>query len=638
MTLFDFARKNISRDRRNYIFYFVNCVFSVFVFFLFTVLSFHPAMSVIDTDSTMGLILLLGEAVSIGFSVCFISYSVTCFLKSRSRQFGLITILGASKKQLNKLVFLENMIVGVASIMTGIMLGLVFSKFFLDIANKVIGVSDFVFYFPMQAIVVTVIALGLVFLAIAFFTPKLIRKKEVVRLLKTEVIGEQPQKLLPFLVIFLILLALLTGILVSKTQTAKDIQANILTPFAMLITVVIGTYLLFVYGMRIALALSKNSKANGRLLYRSDKQSKMRANTQAMTISAVLYAVSFFAIIILFSMSTSVKEETEKIMPYAMSYNAWTENADVSGNLAVIEKELQNLPGYQEAAFDLWYSKSEQSRAAIISASEYNQIMEFLDREPVAVSKDGVFLVTGNAGETIKTIPSAMQTFFAENGLTLSVEGNTDSDTDSVITLSGFTSGICVLNDAVFEALQPQMKNTTITVFHYDNWETNSRSPEVIKEALKDTIDARDANVINAYSYYHSTQLQNNLTLYIGGMLCFTFILAVASFIYSRLYSELEAECKKYRGIVKIGLSKKELSAALNKVTSLILWIPFLVAVAYLWIGIAISERHVIVSNVPVAFRCTIVLFAVQTVIYFVINASYKKAVFRKVYQSNERT
>lgn len=148
MTLFDFARNNISRDKRTYIFYFVNCVFSVFVFFLFTVLSFHPAMSVIDTDSAMGLILLLGEAVSIGFAVCFISYSVTCFLKSRSRQFGLITILGASKKQLNKLVFLENMIVGVASIMTGIVLGLVFSKFFLDIANKVIGVSGLCVLFP----------------------------------------------------------------------------------------------------------------------------------------------------------------------------------------------------------------------------------------------------------------------------------------------------------------------------------------------------------------------------------------------------------------------------------------------------------------------------------------------------------
>ena len=545
----------------------------------------------------------------------------------------MITILGASKKQLNKLIFLENMVVGFVSIITGIILGLVFSKFFLDIANKVIGVTDFTFYFPIQAIVVTMIALGLVFLSIAFFTPKLIRKKEVVRLLKTEVTGEAPQKLLPFLIIFFILVVLLTSVFAGKTQMAKDIQESFITSFAILFTVVLGTYLLFAYGMRIVLALTKGSHAKGRLLYSSDKKAKMRANTQAMTISAVLYAISFFAIIILFSMSTSVKEETEKIMPYAMSYNAWTENADVSGDLAVIEKELQNLPGYQEAAFDLWYSESEESRKAIISASEYNKMMEFLDREPVAVSKDGVFLVTGNAGETITTVPSAMQTFFEENGLTLSVEGNTDS----IITLSGFTSSICVLNDAVFEALQPQMKNITITAFLYDNWETNSDSPETIKNKLNSTIESRDANVIDAYSYYHSTQLQNNLTLYIGSMLCFTFILAVASFIYSRLYSELEAECKKYRGIVKIGLSKKELSAALSKVTSLILWIPFLVAVAYLWIGIAISEQYVIVSNVPVAFRCTIVLFAVQTVVYFIINVSYKKAVFRKVYQSNER-
>ncbi|HEM5650576.1 TPA: ABC transporter permease [Streptococcus suis] len=257
MTLFDFARNNISRDRRNYIYYFVNCVFSVFVFFLFTVLSFHPAMSIIDRDSTMGLILIVGELISIGFSVCFISYSVGCFLKARSRQFGLITILGASKKQVNKLVFLENMIVGFASIVTGILLGFVFSKFFLDIANKVIGVSDFTFYFPVQAIITTVIVLGIVFLAIAFFTPRLIRKKEVVRLLKTEVTGEKPQKLLPLLIVFLVLFGFMVWLFTSGTQMAKQIQDNSVTALVLVFTIITGTYLMFAYGMRMALALSK---------------------------------------------------------------------------------------------------------------------------------------------------------------------------------------------------------------------------------------------------------------------------------------------------------------------------------------------------------------------------------------------
>ena len=120
-------------------------------------------------------------------------------------------------------------------------------------------------------------------------------------------------------------------------------------------------------------------------------------------------------------------------------------------------------------------------------------------------------------------------------------------------------------------------------------------------------------------------------------MLCFTFFLAVASFVYSRLYSELDTECRKYRGIVKIGLSKKELSAALNRVVSLILLVPFLVAVVYLWAGIAISERHAIISNIPVALWCTVVLFALEAVLSIAVNTSYRKAVFRKVYQNCER-
>lgn len=634
MTLFDFARNNISRDRRNYIYYFVNCVFSVFVFFLFTVLSFHPAMSSIDRESTMGFILIVGEFISIGFSICFISYSVGCFLKARSRQFGVITILGASKKQLNKLVFLENMIVGFTSIVTGILLGFVFSKFFLDIANKVIGVSDFTFYFPVQAIITTVIVLGIVFLAIAFFTPRLIRKKEVVRLLKTEVTGEKPQKLLPILIIFIVLFGFMVWLFTSGTQMAKQIQDSSVTALVLFFTIITGTYLMFAYGMRMALALSKNSHARERLLYSSEKKAKLRANAQTMTISAILYAISFFSIIILFSMSTNVKTETEEIMPYAMSYNAWTENADVAGDVAVIERELQDLPGYQKAVFNLCYNKANPTRSAIMSASDYNMIMKILGRETVTVSEKGVFLIAGNAGETVKKIPSDIQSFMDENRFDLFVEGYSEA----TIMLTGFTTSVCIVNDSVFDALKPQLDSKTITAFVYDNWEMNSQSPEVLENALKTSIENRDVNLVTAYSYYRTSQLQNNLTLYIGSMLCFTFILAVASFIYSRLYSELDAECKKYKGIVKIGLSKKELSSVLSKVTSLILWVPFFVALIYLWIGIFISERYVIVSNFLTAFWCTVVLLVLQTGIYFGINASYRKAVFRKVYQDYVRS
>lgn len=629
MTLFEFAWKNISRDKRNYIYYFINCVFSVFVFFLFSVLSFHPALEVIDANSSMGLTLAAGEAVSVAFSICFISYSMGCFLKNRSRQLGLITILGASKKQINQLVFMENMLVGFLSIVVGILFGLVFSKFFLDIANRMIGVSEFVFYFPIQAILLTVVIMGFVFFGIAYFTPKFIRKKEIVKLLKAEVKDDKQQKLVPALVFFLILAPILLWALTGKSDFARSMQESFFLPFLLIIAAVLGTYLLLSFGMRLWLGVQRKSRSNVRLLCIGDQRAKLKTNAQSMTISALLYATAFFAVIVLFSMSTNVKSETEKILPYAMTYNTWTEDANATYDLAVIEDELRDLPGYKTADVHLWYPNAE-SRSPIMSQSDYNQIMDFLEREPVFVSDTGVYLVTGNADEVLKAVPSSTEDFLQSNHLPLSVEGHSDK----VITLTGFTNGICVVSDDVFASLKPQLAEKTITVFLYDNWENNSESPDAIFTALETTLQKGDANVISAYRYYRSSQIQNNLTLYIGGMLSFVFLLAVASFIYSRLYSELDAECRKLKGIVKIGLSRKELSMVLSRFIFLILCVPFGLALVYLWIGVFLTEQFTLVSTIPVALGFTAILIVLQIVLYLWIKTSYQKTVFQQVFES----
>lgn len=629
MTLFEFAWKNISRDKRNYIYYFANCVFSVFVFFLFSVLSFHPALEVIDTDSTMGLTLAVGEAVSVAFSICFISYSMRCFLKNRSRQLGLITILGASKKQLNRLVFMENMLVGILSIVTGILFGMVFSKFFLDIANRMIGVSEFVFYFPVQAILLTVVVMGVVFFGIAYFTPKFIRKKEIVKLLKEEAKDDKQQKLVPALVFFLILAPILLWALTGKSDFARSMQESFFLPFLLIIAAVLGTYLLLSFGMRLWLGVQRKSRSNVRLLCIGDQRAKLKTNAQSMTISALLYAAAFFAVIVLFSMSTNVKSETEKILPYAMTYNTWTEDANAPYDLAFIEDELRDLPGYKTADIHLWYPNSE-SRSPIMSQSDYNQIMDFLGREPVFVSDTGVYLVTGNADEVLKAVPSSTQDFLQSNHLSLSVEGHSDQ----VITLTGFTNGICVVSDDVFASLKPQLAEKIITAFLYDNWENNSESPDAIFTALETTLEKGDANVVSAYRYYRSSQIQNNLTLYIGGMLSFVFLLAVASFIYSRLYSELDVECRKLKGIVKIGLSRRELSVVLSRFVFLILCVPFGLALVYLWIGVFITEQFALVSTIPVALGFTAILIVLQIVLYLWIKTSYQKTVFQQVFES----
>ncbi|MEG0156896.1 MAG: ABC transporter permease, partial [Anaerovoracaceae bacterium] len=434
MTLFDFAKNNINRDKKNYIYYFVNCVFSVFVFFLFSMLSFHPAMRVIDKNSTMGLILVIGEVISIGFALCFISYSVSCFLKGRSRQLGVITILGASKKQLNRLIFMENMLVGIGSILSGILFGLVFAKMFLQVANKVIGVDQFDFYFPIKAIILTLVVLGVVFWMISYFTPKFVRRKTIVQLVKAEETGEKRQKLLPLLIAFFILAPIICWVMFSPSQMAVSARNNSLTLIPLGVTVCLMTYLIFALGMRLRIREKNKHSCNTHLLTVSNMRSGLKKNAQSMALTTILYGISFLAIILLFSASAHVLEETEKITPYAIMYNTWEETANAEEDVAIIHKELEELPNYKKMQFTLHKRQGENSRIAYMSATNYNQIMAFLGREKVGLTGDELYLVAGNAGTKWDKIPDeARQLLTGESGTPKLV-----GDSENTILLSGY--------------------------------------------------------------------------------------------------------------------------------------------------------------------------------------------------------
>ena len=103
-------------------------MFTVMVFFTFAIFAFHPAFS----GGAVNQYALYGMAVSGGiiyvFSFFFVLYSMSSFLQSRKKEFGLLTILGASSGQIRLMVFLENILIGLFATVGGILAGLIFAK------------------------------------------------------------------------------------------------------------------------------------------------------------------------------------------------------------------------------------------------------------------------------------------------------------------------------------------------------------------------------------------------------------------------------------------------------------------------------------------------------------------------------
>lgn len=625
MTLFDFAYKNITRDLKTYIYYFVNCTFAVLVFFLFSVLSFHPSLSIIDDHSTMGLFLTVAELISIVFSFAFISYSVSKFLSGRNKQFGLLTILGTSKKQLNKLIFFENIIIGFSAILAGIIVGLVFSKLFLSIASNVIGGINFEYYFPIKAIILTVLVLVCLFLLISILLPRFVRQQKIIQLLKSEEVGEKKQKLGLTFIIFII-----STLLVSVIMIKELYSLSLLVLCFGFVSLVSLTYLLFSIGIKVYISLAKNNDSyykKTNMLALSNILGSLKSTTQSMTTTAVLYTISFVSIIIMISSATNLKNETEKQYPYSYMYSPWKIDASVNEHLKKIEDTIGNLPGYKKLGFTLYNEKGSTSNM-LITESDYNKIMDLTNRKKVLLKKDEVVVVAGDLKNPYMNISPQISKLLKNNGSDVSI----NKKDKQLILPVGYKHQIIVVQDVLLEKIKDEVETSRIYAFNIDKWNEAKNASNKLNDYFIPIRDKGDATLISAYNDYAGAQIIKNLTLYIGGILCLSFLLAVASFLYSRLYSTLDKDCKNYQGIVKVGLSKKELSKILNILVMILVLLPYILSLVYMWIAVIQIEKSSIVSIIPMAAICTFIFTIIQIGVFIFIQKSYKRDVLNKVY------
>src|SRR5699024_11295696 len=119
---------NVFRNKRLYIAYFLSSLFTVMVFFTFANFAFHPTLTAADMNANATKGMLAAGGIIYVFSFFFFLYSMSSFLQSRKREFGILMIQGMSTQQIRKMVFLENMLIGFLATMLGILFVVVFSK------------------------------------------------------------------------------------------------------------------------------------------------------------------------------------------------------------------------------------------------------------------------------------------------------------------------------------------------------------------------------------------------------------------------------------------------------------------------------------------------------------------------------
>jgi len=621
LTLFNFAYNNIKRDFKNYLYHFLSCVFSVFIFFLFSTLAKHPALKIVESGSAIGIILFMASIVSMLFSFVLILYSVSNFLRNRSKQFAILNIIGASKGQFNKLIFFENIIISIFALLVGIITGIIFSKIFLMIAQSMINGLNLYFYFPLIPLLLTVFLMGGLFLLISLIAPVILRKKRIIDLLKKEELAERNYFLLSLAAVIIILSPTIYFHIKKEFFTfiyILDLLSCISTSY-FIFNLIFNVYNFF-------MEKSGRIYVNNNLIKLSNFKYKVNTNIKTMAATMILFSIILTAFVYIVGAPMNVTEDTEKIMPYSYMYANWEDEAEGERKAKLIADELKSADGFKKLTISYaeLKNKARTVRHIILSNTMYNEVADFLNREKINLSDNEYFLV-GVDGKRKPILPDVVKNEISGHGIKKEI--GTDK---RIISMSGYFTSVTVISDKSYESISSALVKDRIYAFTQSNL-TNGGSEDLAN--IKKLIGFEDGkeSLMSYIFYYDSENLIRRLVSYVGSILCISFLIGIASIIYSRLYSSVEEESKKYSIMIKMGLSKAELKDILASTLRWLFILPFITALIISWIIISIMNQIVVTSYTNLTIICSFIYLLTEFILYMTIKRKYQEKILNNI-------
>ncbi len=615
MTFRRFAFNNVIRNKRMYAAYFLSSMFTVMVFFTFAIFAFHPAISGSDMNSYVQEGMKIAGGIIYVFSFFFILYSMSSFLGTRKKELGLLMMQGMSVRQVRVMTLMENMVIGFFATLAGIILGLIFSKVILLIAENVLVLENNLnFYLPIQAVIITFISFIVLFFFISLFVSYILRSRKLIDLIK----GNKKSKGEPRANIFLTIAAvLLIGVGYAAALIVKG-AAVIVAMLPVVIVVIIGTYLLFT---QLSVYIIRNLKKNNNIFWRktnmilfSDLSFRMKDNARTFFMVAIISTVAFSAIGTLFGFQTFLTEGLKNNNPYTFTYKTITQDKEEVAFINETIKE-EKMEAKQEQT-KLSYYEIDQDVILIASESDFNRFAALLGEDTIDVGNGQVKVVEFTGNEFGQTEELLKQSIKLNSGTSLIPQ--------EVIYSKALpaTDSYYVVSDQDFGELP-----APLSVDSYYAWQVTEGQESIIAASKKiEEVVPPSEFYAKDYSIYQLNK-EYGLVLFVGLFIGIVFFVSAGSFLYFRLYADLDEDKQKFRSIAKMGLTEKELKTVLTRQTAILFFTPILVALIHGAIALT-SLSHLFYYDLTKISTAVLGVFTFIQIIYFsIVRYFYTKQV-----------
>lgn len=622
---------------KDYAIYFFTLILGVAIFYIFNAIETQSAMLKISND-TREIVKLLTQIMSwvsvfiacvLGFLVI---YASRFLMKRRNKEFGLYLVLGMGKRKVSLILFFETLIIGIISLVVGIIIGIGASQFtsFLVASMFQADMSKYQFVFSSQACIKTILNFVLIYVIVIIFNTFSINKCKLIDLFQGNRKTEKIKLKNPIICGIIFAISIVMLIIAYYNVTAG--YSKITNGKQLAIYIVMGCVGTFLFFWSVSGLLLKAVSSMKGIYYKGlntftfrQMSSRVNTNVFSMTIISLMLFITICVLSSGLSIRNSLNDSLKQGVPADINFNkvvnlskedGYGKKEVESSNKSIFqffEENGYNIEAYLKEYVDLYIYQSEnvtlndtlgnndekddsptmlEVPENIVKVSDYNRLARFYGKDTIELNDDE-YIVLCDYSPMIKLRNKSLKA-----GVKINVFGNElipkyKECQEGFIEMSGNPSntGIIIVPDGIVD------ENHKIREFIAANYSMDDKKEvEKFEQKVEKIYDETRWNYM-----VPMVNTKNNIIdsavgigaigafigLYIGVIL----LISGAAILALKELSESADNVERFRMIRKLGADEKQINKALFRQTALFFIFPLALAIVHSIFGMMFSKQ-----------------------------------------------
>ena len=649
--IFSMATSNLKKNHSLYLPYALTTIMVTMILYITHALSAMPELSTLRGGGAIAQTLGFGVIVVQLVALLTILYANAFVTKNRLKEYGLYSILGLDRKNIQLLSFIELLLFSVVSVGLGIVLGIVFHRFSFAVLLKLIRIPIGIEYsMQLGSVGFVLISMAFIFGVVFFLNATKMYMSRPLEMLSEKKKGETKGR---FILLRALIGAGLLGGAYYMSQTIEAPVAALYSFFVAVLLVILATYILFDAGSIVLLSLLQKNK---KLFYQptnfisiSNLKFRMRKNAAGLASICILSTMVLVTLATTVALQTGTADLLKKSYPTDYSATAFVEDTSTIRQLSeqiskmkaqskgTVSNEMNYLSVLRaaksmEGGVDIEGVYPGDSPAAFItflSADDYNRIFgtnfQLDDNEAV------LGLVKGND----------------KNVSAIRVNGQLTLQVKEMMSTSDFKEKLPQLPYVADNVYVAVVKDPTKMIdgklgrgFYYALWNTSTDTSAKTEEfeAYANVIEASNDDSITVGSREDAAKdiygFMGSL-LFVGALLSVAFFIGAVLVIYYKQISEGYEDRDRFVILQKLGIDQKTIKKSINRQVLIVFFLPLVTAFIHTAFAFKMYRKIIQLFGVDgnVTLNATIVIGAIFVVVYLIVyqitSRSYYKIIKR---------